>query len=135
MTYTQIAVMVVVLVVAIDLWVLRTQVIRRALFWVSYAIILPFQWITNGVFTGAGIVLYDGAVILGSTSPSDGRPPFIGDGRMAYAPVEDMLFGFALILLALSFWVYFGRRGVQRTPTSGPPRMWLRSGPLGQHRD
>ena len=135
MTYTQIAFLVVAIVLVIDLAVLRTRVVRRALFWVSYAIILPFQWLTNGIFTGAGIVLYDGDVIVGSTSPVDGRPPFIGDGRLAYAPVEDMLFGFALVLLSLSLWVYFGRRGVQRTPMSGPPRIWLRSGPLGQHRD
>lgn len=135
MTYTQIAFLVLAIVLVIDLAVLRTRVVRRALFWVSYAIILPFQWLTNGIFTGAGIVLYDGDVIVGSTSPADGRPPFIGDGRLAFAPVEDMLFGFALVLLSLSLWVYFGRRGVQRTPMSGPPRIWLRSGPLGQHRD
>ena len=29
--------------------------------------------------------------------------------------------GFALVLLTLSLWVIWGRRGVQREPMSGPP--------------
>jgi hypothetical protein len=45
---------------------------------------------------------------------------------VAFAPVEDLLFGFSLILLSLSLWVLFGRRGIARTPTAGPP-MWRRS--------
>jgi hypothetical protein len=100
--------------------------VRRRAFWVSYAIIFFFQLITNGMFTGFGIVQYDGAAIIGSTSPTSGPPPFIGDGRVAFAPVEDLLFGFSLILLSLSLWVLFGRRGIARTPTAGPP-MWRRS--------
>ena len=39
--------------------------------------------------------------------------------RVAHAPVEDLLFGFALVLYALSVWVWLGRRGVQRTPSAG----------------
>ena len=34
--------------------------------------------------------------------------------RLASAPVEDLLFGFALILGVLSLWVFNGRRGIQR---------------------
>ena len=47
------------------------------------------------------------------------------EGRIAYAPVEDLLFGFAMILWSQVFWIYFGRRGVQRKPRSGPP-IWER---------
>jgi hypothetical protein len=36
-----------------------------------------------------------------------------------YAPVEDLVFGFALVLLTLDLWVWWGRRGVQRTPAAG----------------
>ena len=113
--------------IALDLWILRTRLVTRKVFWVSYAIIVFFQLITNGMFTGFGIVKYDGDAIIGGTSPVEGSPPFIGDGRLAFAPVEDLLFGFAIVLMSLSLWVFWGRRGVQRTPTSGPPR-WYRRG-------
>lgn len=126
MTYTQLAIIAVVVVVLADLFVFRTRLVTRKAFWVSYAIIVFFQLITNGMFTGFGIVQYDGNAIVGSTSPAVGPPPFIGDGRIAFAPFEDLLFGFALILLSLSLWVVFGRWGIARTPTAGPP-IWRKN--------
>ena len=98
MTYTQIGVVAVVAVVLIDLFGFRTKLITRRVFWVSYAIIFIFQLITNGVLTGFRI------------------------GRIMFAPFEDLLFGFALVLLTLVMWVWLGRIGVQRTPSAGPPR-------------
>ena len=127
MTYTQLGVVAVALVVVLDLWVLRTGMVRRRVFWTSYAIIVFFQLLTNGMFTGFGIVRYDGDAIIGSTSPDQGPPPFLGDGRIAFAPMEDLLFGFALVLLTIALWVMWGRRGVQRTPLAGPP-IWRRRG-------
>jgi hypothetical protein len=121
MTYTQVALLGVVLAVILDAGLLRTRLLTRRVFWTSYAIIVFFQLITNGMFTGFGIVGYNGDAIMGGSSPAEGPPPFIGDGRIAFAPVEDLLFGFALILMTLSLWVFWGRRGVQRKPTSGPP--------------
>lgn len=121
MTYTQLAVTSVVIMVLLDLFAFRTRLVTRKAFWVSYAIIVFFQLITNGMFTGFGIVQYDGDAIVGSTSPEQGAPPFIGDGRIAFAPFEDLLFGFSLILLSLSLWVMFGRWGISRTPMAGPP--------------
>ena len=127
MTYTQLGVVAVIVMISLDLWILRTRLVTRKIFWASYAIIVFFQLITNGMFTGFGIVKYDGDAIIGSTSPVEGPPPFIGDGRLAFAPVEDLLFGFAIVLMSLSLWVFWGRRGVQRTPMAGPPR-WRRRG-------
>ena len=121
MTYTQLAIGSVVVVVLADLWVLRTRMVTRRVFWTAYAIMLFFQLITNGMFTGFGVVRYDGEAIIGETSPAVGPPPFLGEGRIAFAPVEDLLFGFALILLTVALWVFWGRRGVQRTPWAGPP--------------
>jgi lycopene cyclase domain-containing protein len=126
MTYTQLGIVAVAIMVIVDLWVLRTRLLRRRVFWAAYAIIVFFQLVTNGMFTGFGIVQYDGAAIIGSSSPAVGPPPFLGDGRIAFAPVEDLLFGFALVLMSLSLWVWWGRRGVDQTPTAGPPR-WRRS--------
>lgn len=122
MTYTQIAIFAAILSVIVDIWILKTAITTRKVFWVSYLIIIFFQLISNGVLTGAGIVEYSGAKIIGSDTPVDTRPPFIGDGRIAYAPIEDLIFGFALIVLTLAFWVLWGRRGIQREPLAGPPR-------------
>ena len=123
MTYTQLAVVAVVVVIALDLAIVRTNLLRRKAFWTSYAIILGFQLLTNGVLAGTGTVRYDGADILGPSIAPGASPPFVGAGRIAYAPVEDVLFGFALVVLTLVLWVAWGRRGCQRTPYAGPPRV------------
>lgn len=122
MTYTQLALLSVPIAILIDLYVLKTKLVKRKVYWASYAIIVFFQLVANGVLTGAGIVEYSGAKIIGSDTPQDSRPPFLGDGRIAYAPVEDLLFGYSMILLTLALWVWWGKRGVQREPLSGPPR-------------
>ena len=122
MTYTQIAIVAALLAVVVDVWIIKSAITTRKVFWVSYAIIIFFQLISNGILTGAGIVEYSGAKIIGSDTPIDSRPPFLGDGRIAYAPVEDLIFGFALIVLTLSMWVRLGRNGIQQEPLAGPPR-------------
>lgn len=123
MTYTALGLLGVAGTVVLDLWVLRTRLLTRRVFWTSYAIVVFFQLVTNGVLTGFRIVRYDGAAIVGSSAPV-----FLGDGRVAYAPVEDLLFGFALVVQAMAWWVWWGRRGVQREPVAGPPRWWLGGG-------
>ena len=105
MTYTQLAVAGVLASVALDLWVLRTRLVTRKAFWTSYAIIVFFQLVTNGVLTGLKVVRYDPATIVGSSAVK-----FLGDGRIAFAPAEDLLFGFALVVQTLSWWVFWGRR-------------------------
>ncbi len=114
MTYTQAAVLGVVVAVLVDLLVLRTSLVRRKIFWVSYAVILPFQLLTNGVLTGRRVVVYNADDILGSSTPT-----FLGDGRIVYAPVEDVLFGFALILTTMALWVFWGKRESARLSCSG----------------
>lgn len=126
MTYTQLAVAAVIGAVLIDAFLLRTRLTSRRVFWVSYAIMCFFQLLTNGVLTGLKVVRYDGEVILGEDTPAVGAPPFLGQGRIAFAPIEDLLFGFGLILLTLATWVWLGRRGLQREPMAGPP-LWRRA--------
>ena len=96
MSYTLLAVLGIGLAVALDLFVLRTKLLRRKVFWLSYAIILCFQLIVNGVLTGLPVVRYDRDAITGV--------------RFVYAPIEDLLFGFAMVLLTLATWVWLGRR-------------------------
>ncbi len=117
MSYTQLALVGVAATVLLDLGILRTKLLLRRTFWVAYAIIIFFQLLSNGVLTGFEIVRYSADAIVGS-----GGPTFIGDGRIAYAPVEDLLFGFALVVQTLIWWVWWGRRGVQYEPVAGPPR-------------
>lgn len=118
MTYTQAALLGVVVTVVVDLFVLRTRLLLRKAFWTSYAIIVGFQLITNGVLTGREIVVYNPDAIIGDSSPR-----LLGDGRVLYAPVEDLLFGFALVVQTLAWWVWWGRRaagGLRRR--TGSPR-------------
>jgi lycopene cyclase domain-containing protein len=96
MSYTVLALIGVAAAVAVDLFVLRTMLVRRKAFWAAYAIMLFFQLVTNGVLTGIPIVRYDPHAIIG--------------WRIAYAPVEDLLFGFALVVVTLSTWVRLGAR-------------------------
>ncbi len=100
MSYTTAAVLGVLGAAAVDLAVLRTHLLRRKVFWTAYAIVLFFQLVVNGLLTGRRIVIYDPRAIVGL--------------RLAYAPVEDLLFGFAMVLLTVSTWVWLGRRGLQR---------------------
>jgi lycopene cyclase domain-containing protein len=99
-TYTEIDLCVLALTVALDLAVLRTRLLMRRAFWVSYLIILCFQLLVDGILTGRHVVVYARADILGP--------------RLAFAPVEDLLFGFSLVTQTLCWWVWWGRRGVQR---------------------
>jgi lycopene cyclase domain-containing protein len=96
MTYTALAFLGVAGVLLLDLFVLRTRLVKQRVFWISYAIIVVFQLITNGILTYRDVVRYDSGTILGL--------------RIAGAPVEDLLFGFALVLMTLSFWVWWGHR-------------------------
>jgi lycopene cyclase domain-containing protein len=96
MTYTALAVVGVAGALVLDLVVLGTRLVQRRSFWTAYAIVLVFQLLTNGWLTGRDIVTYDDGAILGP--------------RLAFAPVEDLLFGFSLVLQTLSWWEWWGRR-------------------------
>lgn len=110
MTYTAIAVAAVLAAVALDLWGARTRLTTTVTWWMAYGIIVFFQLLTNGWLTGRRIVRYDPDAIIGSD-----RVTLAGDGRLGYAPVEDLAFGFALVLTTCVVWVWLGgRRGEER---------------------
>ena len=96
MSYSFLAVLAVLGVLVVDLAVYRTRMVTRPVFWVAYAIVIFFQLLMNGVLTGLDVVTYDPGAIWGP--------------RIAYAPVEDLLFGFALVLLTLATWAAVNRR-------------------------
>jgi lycopene cyclase domain-containing protein len=95
-SYTALAVLGAAGALVLDLFVLRTRVVTRRAFWTSYAIVVFFQLVTNGWLTGRDIVTYADSAILGP--------------RVAFAPVEDLLFGFSMVVQTIAWWVWFGRR-------------------------
>lgn len=95
MTYSDIALNAVLLAVIFDLIILRTQMLTRGIFWISYGLILPFQLLTNWWLTSRNIVQYSPDQIIGR--------------RVAGAPLEDLLFGFSMILLTLAIWEFLYR--------------------------
>ena len=90
MTYTAIAITAVFVALTTDYFIARTRLILTKRFWASYAIIIFFQLITNWWLTSRNIVMYSPDAIMGI--------------RIASAPAEDLLFGFALVTLVLVLW-------------------------------
>ena len=93
MAYTASALLAAGAVVALELLWLRTGLLGRRSFWVAYAICLGFQVLVDGWLTkrSAAIVRYDADEITGWRVPWD-------------IPVEDYVYGFALIVLTLLLW-------------------------------
>jgi lycopene cyclase domain-containing protein len=80
-------------VVVLELAVWRTGLFRRAAYWLSMAIVIGFQILVDGWLTklSAPIVIYDNRHTSGLRFPFD-------------IPVEDYLFGFALVTAVLLLW-------------------------------
>ena len=91
--YTVPALLAVLAVCALELLVLRTGLFRRPAYWLSMVIVIGFQILVDGWLTklSAPIVVYDDRQITGLRFPFD-------------IPVEDFLFGFALVTGVLLLW-------------------------------
>lgn len=93
-SYTLLAGVVLIAVFVFAIAVLKTQLLSTTRFWIAYAIVVFFQLVTNGYLTGQEIVTYNPEVITGT--------------RIAYAPIEDLFFGFALVTLTMFIWEKLG---------------------------
>ncbi len=115
--YTVASIVAVMAVVVTELAWLRTGIFATATYWVSYGIIVFFQILVDGWLTklSAPIVLYNPDELSGWRVPFD-------------IPVEDYLFGFALVTLPIMLWERAGRRhagadvGASATEGTGPSR-------------
>ncbi|WP_156689236.1 lycopene cyclase domain-containing protein [Mycobacterium sp. Marseille-P9652] len=98
--YTVPAVVAVIAVCAMELAVLRTGLFRRPAYWLSMLIVLGFQVPVDGWLTklSAPVVIYDDRQTSGVRFPFD-------------IPVEDFLFGFALVTAVLLLWERQRARG------------------------
>ena len=93
-TYSLLAGIAVIVVFVFGIAVMKSGLISRPQFWISWAIISFFQLITNGYLTSQGIVTYNSEAITGT--------------RIAYAPIEDLFFGFTLVTLTMLIWEWVG---------------------------
>lgn len=91
--YTVPAVAAVLVVLVLEFALLRTNLFRRPAYWVSMVIVLGFQVLVDGWLTkrSAPIVIYNERHTGGVRFPFD-------------IPVEDFLFGFALVTAVLLLW-------------------------------
>lgn len=98
--YTVPAVLGVFAVCAIELTLLRTGMFRRPAYWLSMLIVLGFQIPVDGWLTkrSAPIVSYDDHQTSGIR--------FVFD-----IPIEDFLFGFAMVTAVLLLWERQRARG------------------------
>lgn len=107
--YTVLALAAPLAVIALELLVLRTGLLRQVRYWITVAIVLAFMvpvdgWLTRPEGT---IVHYDDAATAGVRAPWN-------------IPVEDFGFGFAMITLTLLMWLWWQRR--DRRVGRLPPR-------------
>lgn len=95
-------------VVTYELVVARTGIFRRPAYWITMGICLFFMVLVNGWLTklSAPIVLYAAEHKTPWRFPLD-------------IPVEDYLFGFALITLVLVLWIRAGSGTSDPTTGSG----------------
>ena len=105
--YTLMAVVGVGLVVLLEVRVLRTGLLGTRTYWIAIAICYAFMIVVNGWLTKltAPIVLYDPDAATGWRFPWD-------------IPVEDYLFGFALLTLAMLLWDAVAPRPRQPEPAA-----------------
>ena len=92
--YTLPAMISVVVVCVLELGVLRTGLFRKPAYWISMGIVFGFQILVDGWLTklSAPIVIYNEEHTSGLRFPWD-------------IPVEDFLFGWALVTAVLLLWV------------------------------
>jgi lycopene cyclase domain-containing protein len=91
--YTVPAIVAALAVGVLEFTVLRTGLFRRPAYWLSMLIVIGFQILVDGWLTklSAPIVVYDNRQTSGIRFPLD-------------IPIEDFLFGFALVTAVLLLW-------------------------------
>ena len=101
--YTLPAVLAVVLVCALEFAALHTGLFRRTAYWISMVIVLGFQIPVDGWLTklSAPIVIYNEHHTSGVRFPFD-------------IPIEDFLFGWAMVTAVLLLWERLRVRDRQR---------------------
>lgn len=87
--YTLLSLCAALIAIIVDQWLLRTQLLQQAAYLFFLGIVFMFKFFVNGYLT-KHIVFYSPHVILGI--------------RIGTIPLEDFIYGFALITLCVSLW-------------------------------
>ncbi len=87
-------------VVALELLWLRTGIFRRPAYWIAMVVVFAFMIPVDGWMSKVPnpIVVYDPAVLSGLRFPID-------------IPIEEFVYAFAMVTLALVLWERAGRTG------------------------
>ena len=72
---------------------LKTEILKKSIFWLFMLIIFLFKFLVNGFLTSSGIVRYN--------------PNFFMGFRIGSIPLEDFLFGFSMVSISIIIWEYF----------------------------
>jgi len=106
LSYTALAFTSVLVALLLEWKVIRSGILKTSSFYLAYLIVLGFQLLTNGYLTSNEIVQYNEETIIGL--------------RVAFAPLEDLLFGFSLVMLTMAVWVRLGTTKTSKSAVSGP---------------
>ena len=87
--YTLLSLCAALFAIVLDQWLLRTRLLQQPKYFLFLGIIFVFKFFVNGYLT-THIVFYNPQVILGL--------------RIGTIPLEDFIYGFALITLCISLW-------------------------------
>lgn len=93
--YTILAFAAVFLAILTD-FLLSTGLLKNKKFWIFWGVMFVLIFIVNGYLTWRPIVQYGDGFYLGI--------------RLFTIPIEDFLYGFALITMNISIWEYFTRK-------------------------
>jgi lycopene cyclase domain-containing protein len=74
----------------------RVNLLKRKEFYLFLAVILVFKFLVNGYLTGTSTVIYNPKYFLGL--------------RIFSIPLEDFLFGFAMVTQGIIFWELFKKK-------------------------
>jgi len=104
--YTSVTFLLTAVFLSLHVWVFKTPYLAR--FYFSYAIILLLFLLVNGILTGSFIeeevVFYDNTMNLGI--------------RVFTIPIEDSVYGFLLILMNVTLYEWFKKKGRDKSSAS-----------------
>lgn len=101
--YTVLTVVGIIVVIAVELFIVRSGIFRKLAYWLALAICLSFQILVDGWLTKLSnpIVLYNPDQMLGIRFPWD-------------IPIEDFGFGFAMLTTVIMVWQALKNRRAQQ---------------------
>lgn len=94
--YTFLALVAVLFAVVTDITILKTRLVFNKKYWVFWIVMFCLIFIVNGYLTWRPIVIYGEGNYLGI--------------RLFTIPIEDFLYGFALLKLNISIWEFYTKK-------------------------